>query len=59
MVIGLNYRTAPVEVREHFWLSESGRYDALLELVQAEGIEEVVVVATCNRTEFLLWASDP
>lgn len=59
MVIGLNYRTAPVEVREHFWLSESGRYDALLELVQAEGIEEVVVIATCNRTEFLLWASDP
>ena len=59
MVIGLNHRTAPVEVREHFWLSESRRYDALLQLIQAEGIEEVVVIATCNRTEFLLWASDP
>jgi glutamyl-tRNA reductase len=59
MVIGLNHRTAPVEVREHFWLSESRRYDALLQLIQAEGIEEVVVIATCNRTEFVLWANDP
>lgn len=59
MVIGLNHRTAPVEVREHFWLSESRRYDALLQLIQAEGIEEVVVIATCNRTEFVLWADDP
>ncbi|HZU45020.1 MAG TPA: glutamyl-tRNA reductase, partial [Terriglobales bacterium] len=59
MVIGLNHRTAPVEVREHFWLSESRRYEALLQLIQAEGIEEVVVIATCNRTEFVLWANDP
>ncbi len=58
MVIGLNHRTAPVEVREHFWISESRRYEALLHLIQAEGVEEVVVLATCNRTEFVLWASD-
>lgn len=58
MVIGLNHRTAPVEVREHFWISESRRYEALLHLGQAEGVEEVVVIATCNRTEFVLWASD-
>ncbi len=59
MVIGLNHRTAPVAVRERFWISESGRVEALHTLVQAEGIEEVVVLATCNRTEFLLWANDP
>jgi len=59
MVIGLNHRTAPVEVREHFWMSESRRYEALLELVQSEGVEEIAVVATCNRTEFVMWASDP
>ena len=59
MVIGLNHRTAPVAVRERFWISESRRLEALHELIKAEGIEEVIVLATCNRTEFLLWASDP
>jgi glutamyl-tRNA reductase len=59
MVIGLNYRTALVAVRERFWMSESQQYEALVQLARAEGIEEIVVLATCNRTEFLLWASDP
>ena len=58
MVIGLNHRTAPVAVRERFWISESRRLEALVQLERAEGIEEVVVLATCNRTEFLLWASE-
>jgi len=58
MVIGLNYRTAPVAVRERFFISENRRYAALVQLSRAEGIEEVIVLATCNRTEFLLWAND-
>jgi len=58
MVIGLNHRTAPVAVRERFWISEDRRLDALIQLNRAEGVEEVIVLATCNRTEFLLWASD-
>jgi glutamyl-tRNA reductase len=58
MVVGLNYRTAPVAVREHFWIGESRRYEALVQLSRAEGIEEVIVMATCNRTEFWLWAND-
>jgi glutamyl-tRNA reductase len=58
MVIGVNCRTAPVAVREHFWIPEERRYEALVRLSPAEGIEEVVVLATCNRTEFLLWVSD-
>jgi glutamyl-tRNA reductase len=58
MVVGLNHRTAPVAVREHFWIAENRRYEALVQLSRAEGIEEVIVLATCNRTEFLLWAND-
>jgi glutamyl-tRNA reductase len=58
MVVGLNYRTAPVAVREHFWIDENRRYEALVRLSRGEGIEEVLVMATCNRTEFWLWASD-
>ena len=58
MVIGLNHRTAAVAVRERFWMNDTGRYDALLKLSEAEGIEEVIVLATCNRTEFYLWTND-
>ncbi len=57
-VIGLNFRTSPVAVRERFWISEARRYDALQQLVRSEGVEEVIIVTTCNRTEFILWASD-
>ena len=58
VVIGVNYRTAPVEVRERFWISESRRYEALVRLSRAEAIEEVAVLATSNRTEFILWTRD-
>ena len=57
-VIGLNHRTAPVAVRERFWIPENRRCEIAMQLSRAEGIEEVIVLATCNRTEFLLWASD-
>ena len=59
MVIGLNKRTAPLAMRERFWISENRRYEVLRQLTRAEGVEEVVVLSTCCRTEFLLWASEP
>jgi glutamyl-tRNA reductase len=57
-IIGLNFRTSPIAVRERFWIAEPKRYEALHQLVRSEGIEEVVVLATCNRTEFIVWAND-
>jgi len=51
IVVGLNYRTAPVEVRERFALSEQELPLALQALKNTTGILEGVVVATCNRTE--------
>ncbi|HEY3928831.1 MAG TPA: glutamyl-tRNA reductase [Candidatus Koribacter sp.] len=59
VVVGLNFKTSPVAVRERFWMNELRRYEALHHLVRAEGIDEVIVLATCNRTEFILWTSDP
>ena len=55
VVVGLNHRTAPVEVRERFWMSGCRQAEALSILSQGEGIEEVVVFSTCNRTEFVVW----
>src|SRR5512142_2221701 len=59
LIIGVNDRTAPAAVRERFWIPEARRYEALVELQHAEGIEEVLVVVTRGRTEFILWVSDP
>lgn len=59
LVIGVNYRTAPIEVRERFRMDGIARSEALARLALADGIEEAVVLSTAHRTEFWLWASDP
>jgi len=59
MVIGVNHHTAPLAMRERFWVSENRRYEILRRLSSAEGIEEIIVVSTSRRTEFLVWASEP
>lgn len=51
VVVGLNYRTSPVEVRERFALAEEQFSDALTKLKATMSIMECVIVATCNRTE--------
>ncbi len=51
VLVGLNYRSAPVEVREHFSVPEDELEQALIHLKQTAGIEEAVLVSTCNRTE--------
>src|SRR5579863_5044957 len=59
MVVGLNHRTAPLAMRERFWIGETRRYEVLRQLKCADGVEEAVVLSTCCRTEFLLWADEP
>ncbi|OBZ09831.1 glutamyl-tRNA reductase [Bacillus sp. FJAT-27264] len=51
VVVGLNYRTAPVEVREQFAFAEQDLPEALHQLMGTKSVLEGVVVATCNRTE--------
>ncbi len=51
IAVGLNYRTAPVEVREQFAYAEHELPSALKQLIQTKSIMECVIVATCNRTE--------
>jgi glutamyl-tRNA reductase len=59
MVVGLNHRSAPLAMRERFWIGEGRRYDVLGQLKRAEGVEEVMVLSTAGRTEFFLWAAEP
>lgn len=51
VVVGLNYRTAPVEVRERFTFAEQDLPKALELLKSTKSVLEGVIVATCNRTE--------
>ena len=51
LVVGLNYKTAPVEIRERFAFQESELAEALNELRSMKSILECLIVSTCNRTE--------
>jgi glutamyl-tRNA reductase len=57
-ILGLNHNTAPVEIREQvvFAGDEVGR--ALQRLHEIEGVDEAVLLSTCNRTEFYIVTSD-
>lgn len=57
-VIGLNFENSPARIRERFWISEARRRETVQHMVRSEGIDEALVLATGNRTEFILWASD-
>ncbi len=58
VVIGISYRTAALTVRERFWMDEAHKVEALEHLVRSEGVDEVMVVSTCNRTEFYIWTQN-
>jgi glutamyl-tRNA reductase len=51
IVVGVNYRTAPVEIRERLSFVESELPQAMKALQEQKSILENVIVSTCNRTE--------
>ncbi len=51
IVVGLNHRTAPVELRERVAVPSSRMVKALHDLSSREHLAEVVLLSTCNRTE--------
>lgn len=51
LLLGLNYKTAPVEIREKFTFHDDSTPRALHLLSQTKSIVECVIIGTCNRTE--------
>jgi glutamyl-tRNA reductase len=51
VVVGVNHRTAPVEVRERVVFDPARIPDALRELTSLPEVRESIIVSTCNRTE--------
>jgi len=52
-LIGVNHKTAPVEVRERLAIPESRLPDALKRFTQHPGVDEGLILSTCNRVELL------
>jgi len=52
-LIGLNHKSAPVEVRERLAIPESRLPEACKKLSQHPGIEEGMIISTCNRVELI------
>ena len=51
VLVGLNFRTAPVEVREKVSFSQEQALRAAEELRSSGILEETLVLSTCNRSE--------
>lgn len=49
--VGLNHRTAPIEVREKLALPVESQRPALAAITAISGVTEAVLLSTCNRTE--------
>ena len=58
VLVGINHRTAPVEVRELLNFQESRLALALGDLLHREGILEALILSTCNRVEVAIAARD-
>ena len=56
-VVGISYKSAPIEVRETVALSEGENKEFLLHLKEALALSEAMVVSTCNRTEIYYTSS--
>lgn len=51
LALGLNHRTAPVEIRERVAFAPEKVPQALQELTGSGPVREAVILSTCNRTE--------
>lgn len=53
VLVGVNHKTAPVEVRELLAFPEEACAEGLRALVDGEVVREGLIVSTCNRVEVL------
>jgi glutamyl-tRNA reductase len=54
LCIGLNHETAPVAVRERLALTGSSLQETLQWVRDLPGVQEALILSTCNRVEFYL-----
>lgn len=58
LALGINHKTAPVALREKVAFTPDSLVEALASLKKLEGVDESVIVSTCNRTELYVNTQD-
>ena len=58
ILVGLNHRTAPVDVRERLSVSDHDLPQTTRSLRELDGVEGAAVLSTCNRVEVILSTRD-
>lgn len=53
IALGINHKTAPVEIRERVSFAPERLTDALHELTSSHEVSEAAILSTCNRTELV------
>jgi glutamyl-tRNA reductase len=59
LLIGINHKTAPIEVRERVAISREELPGATRALAEVPGVTECMIVSTCNRVEILAAVDAP
>src|SRR5689334_9431779 len=54
VLVGVNHKTAPLEVRERLAIQEWQLQEATRRLLDRPGVEEAYILSTCNRVELLV-----
>lgn len=57
-LIGINHKTAPVEVRERLAIPDSRLGEAMKRLAEHPGVDEGLILCTCNRVELITRSSN-
>ena len=52
-LIGINHKTAPIELRERLAISHDELPGTTRALAEVPGVSECMIVSTCNRVEFI------
>ncbi|MGO9337886.1 MAG: glutamyl-tRNA reductase [Terracidiphilus sp.] len=58
-LIGVNYKTAPIALRERIAISREDLAETTRALAAVEGVTECMIVSTCNRVELLAAVDGP
>ena len=58
-LIGVNYKTAPIELRERIAISRDDLPETTRALAAVPGVSECMIVSTCNRVELLAAVESP
>src|ERR1700677_2275985 len=58
VLLGLNHKTAPIELRDRLAIGPQQLEEATRSLAQSPGVLEGMILSTCNRVE-LLTSLDP